>query len=242
MKNQILISPKKLSQILIVVIMVLIIASVIVSYWEKMSYDNNFLLEMQESYIRLFNINGEANIPAWFSSCILLLSSFLLGLIAICKKMNRDSYILHWSVLSFIFLCLSLDETAILHEMSVKPLRSIFHLGGFFYYGWIIPAGIAVVVTGLAYLRFLINLPQKTKRLFLIAACIFVGGAIGLEAFSGLYDDMFNQGRIVSDDFVIIFETIEEFMEMTGTVIFIYSLLDYLNSHYEIISFRIKNL
>ncbi len=241
MKNQIPISSKRLSQILMAVIVFLMIASTIGIFWDRISYDNNFLIEMRESYIRLFNLNGEANIPAWFSSCILLLSSFLLGIIAISKKMNQGSCVLHWSVLSFIFLYLSMDEAAIIHEMAVKPLRSIFHLEGFFYYGWIIPAGIAVLVMGLAYLKFLFNLPPKTKWLFILAGCIFVGGAIGMEAFSGLYDDMFSQGRIVSDDFVIIFETIEEFMEMSGIVIFIYSLLDYLNSDVEIISFRIES-
>ncbi len=241
MNTQIFISPKKLSKILALLILFFITASALGSIWENVAYDPGFMFEMRESYIRLFNINGEANFPSWFSSGILLLSSFLLAIIATSKKKTKDVYALHWKILAFIFLYLSIDEAAILHEMTVKPLREMFQLGGFFYYGWIVPAGLVVLVTGLAYVKFLINLPQRTKILFIIAGGIFVGGAIGMESFSGLYDDMFIQGKIESDGFVIIFETIEEFMEMSGIVIFIHALLDYMNSQLETISFNIVN-
>lgn len=238
-KNSILISRKKLFQILFTIIMFLVVASSIGSFWENSSIDNNILLEMRESYIRLFNINGEANIPTWFSSSILLLCSFLLGIIALLKKMEKKPYIFHWAILSGIFLYISLDEAAILHEMAIKSLRYTFNLTGYFYYGWIIPAGIIVLIVGLTYLKFLAHLPKKTKRLFILAGCIFVGGAIGLEALGGQYDYMFDQGQITNDGFTSILETCEEFMEMTGVVIFIYALLDYMRSHLRMISFYI---
>jgi len=241
MKNIIFISPKKFSQILLVVIGVLTLASIAGSFWRLASIDSYFFVKMRKSFIRLFDPNGEANIIAWYSASALLLCSFLLGIIALAKKADRDSYTLHWGILSLIFLYLSADEAAMLHEIADKPLRELLNLGGFFYYSWIIPAGIAVLIFGLAYVKFLLHLPSKTRWLFLLAGGIFVGGAIGLESISGLLDHSYSQGRMASDEIVIIFETIEEFMEMVGIALFIYALLDYMSSHLQQVSFHIGN-
>ncbi len=241
MKNVIFVSSKKFSQILLVVIGVLTLAGIAGSLWSLVPVESYFFAKMQKRFIYLFDPNGEANIIAWYSASTILLCSLLLGIIAFVKKVDHDSYTLHWGILSFIFLYLSADEAAMLHEIADKPLREFLNLGGFFYYSWIIPAGVAFLIFGMAYLKFLIHLPSKTRWLFIIAGGIFVGGAIGLESFSGLYDDMYMQGEIASDWFVIIFETTEEFMEMLGIVIFIHALLDYISSNLGIISFSIDS-
>ena len=95
MKNTISISPNKLLQILLVVTVLLTLASAAGSLLGQMSIDNSFLVEMRESWIRLFDPNGEANIIAWYSACTLLLCSFLLGIITHGKKMNQDFYTLY---------------------------------------------------------------------------------------------------------------------------------------------------
>jgi len=241
MKNIISISPNRILQILVVVLVFLTLAGAAGSLLGRVSIDNYFLGEMRESFIRLFDPNGEANIIAWYSASALLLCSLLLGIIALSKKMSHDSYTLHWGILSLIFLYLSVDEAAVIHEMAVKPLRSLFNLGGVFYYGWIIPAGIVVLIFGLAYLKFLAHLPSKTRWLFLVAGGIFVGGAIGMESISGLLDHSYSQGRLATDEIVIIFETIEEFMEMLGVAIFVHTLLSYISSHLKQVSFHIGN-
>jgi len=240
MKNIISISPRKLVQILLVVIVLLTLASAVGSLLGQVTIDNYLLVEMRESWMRLFDPNGEANIIAWYSSSALLLCSFLLSMITLVKK-EQDDYTRHWGALSLIFLYMSVDEAAVIHEMAVKPLRDLFDLGGFFYYGWIIPAGIVVLIVGLAYIKFLLHLPPRTRWLFVVAGIIFVGGAIGLESISGLLDYLYSQARMASDEIVIIFETIEEFLEMLGTAIFIYALLDYASSHLQKVSFHIGN-
>jgi len=241
MKNTISISSHKLLQILLVVTVLLTLASAAVGLLDQVSIDNSLLAEIQESWIRLFDPNGEANIIAWYSSSTLLLCSFLLGIIALVKRKQDDDYARHWGILSLIFLYLSVDEAAVIHEMAVKPLRDLFDLGGFFYYGWIIPAGIIVLIVGLAYLKFLLHLPSRTRWLFIVAGGIFVGGAIGMESISGLLDYLYSQERMASDAIVIMFETVEEFMEMLGIVVFIYALLDYASSHFKPVSFHIEN-
>ena len=241
MKNTISISPHKLVQIMLIVIVLLTLASAAGSFLEQVSIDNSLLVEVRESWVRLFGPNGEANIIAWYSSSALLLCSFFLSIITLVKKVKQDDYVRHWGILSLIFLYISVDEAAMIHEMADKPVRDLFGLGGFFYYGWIIPAGIVVLIVGLAYSKFLRHLPSRTRWLFIVAGGIFVGGAIGMESISGLSDYLYSQERVASDEFVIIFETIEEFMEMLGIVVFIYALLDYASSHLKPVSFHIGN-
>jgi hypothetical protein len=64
----------------------------------------------------LFDLDGEANIPTWFSSCQLFLVGVTLFLPGVIRhKAERPSrpFLL---ILSACFLILSLDETAQLHE------------------------------------------------------------------------------------------------------------------------------
>ena len=63
--------------------------------------------------------------------------------------------------------------------------------------------------------------------LFISSGIIFVFGAIGVECL-GAYNDWQNTTSGRAD---IIFTTTEEFLEMTGIALFIYTLMRYLNEH-----------
>ena len=43
-------------------------------------------------------------------------------------------------------------------------------MSGPLFYGWVLAGGLSVIIVGLAYRRFLIALPQATRRLFLLGA------------------------------------------------------------------------
>lgn len=240
MKNIISISPKKVAQTLLVVVILLILGSVIGAWSNQFSINNHLLAEARDAFIRLFLVNGEANIIAWYSSLTLLLCSFLLGIIALCKKMEQGSYIYHWGVLSLIFLYLSVDEAAVIHEMSNLPLRYLIGAGGVFHYAWIIPAGISVLIFGIVYMKFVFSLPSKTKWLFIISGGIFVYGSLGANAISGSIISIYGSGQAITDTLLLINRTFGESMEMLGIVIFIYALLDYISSHFELVGFRVE--
>src|SRR5690606_10570118 len=90
-----------------------------------------------------------------------------------------------------IFFFLSMDEFIQFHEQLIRPLRETLNTDGFLYNAWIIPAGIAVFIVGLAYIPFLLHLPLKTKVQFFLAGCLYVAGAIGMEAIGGYYYSTF---------------------------------------------------
>jgi hypothetical protein len=228
------ISPKRWTVALGTVVAVLVIASVAASFLSLVPIHNHLLRKIGDTIVRLTWVDGESNIPTWFSASLLLLCAFLLSVIAVA--LGRDETPdRRWLVLSLIFGFLSLDEVAQLHELSIAPLRDMLHPTGFLYFAWIIPAGIAVALFAVAYLSFLRTLPARTRRLFLSAAAVYVGGALGVEAISGAQASVHGEHNAGYHAIV----TVEETLEMTGLVFFIYALLDYISARFTTVRFHV---
>lgn len=216
-------SPGRLTRFLLIFIFSLVAFSFFLKFSAYFLPD----YPLRDTLISLFDINEEQNIPAFYSWSALLFSAMLLAVIARVKKIVGDRYVTYWRALSIIFVYLSLDEAMSLHERFVDPWRARFNTGGVLYYAWVIPASILVVIFGLTFIRFLLALPPKTKRLFVIAATVYVAGALGLEMVAGVYAEVHGSDNIT----IAALTSIEEFMEMSGIVIFIYALLTYMNTY-----------
>jgi hypothetical protein len=101
---------------------------------------------------------------------------------------------------------------------------------GIFYHSWVVLGAAVVLIVGIAYLGFLRALPARTRNWVLVAAFLYVGGALGLELVEGFYADRL--GKVYSrSGLQIVLTHIEEAMEMSGTVTFLYAVLAYLRSH-----------
>ncbi len=222
---------RKTTRVLTVIVLYLMLASVIGQSFKFYLNHANLL-----GFVPLFDVNIEGNIPTYYSSMTLLFCSILLGVIAYAKKINGGEYIFHWRMLSFIFLYLSLDEAAGLHDLAGRLLGSALDTRGVLYYAWVIPGTVLVVITGLAYLRFLADLPAKTRHLFLVAGTLFVGGALGMELAEGWFDDLHGVGNITT----AMLTTVEEFCEMIGIVVFIHALLSYISLYVEDVQFCVE--
>jgi len=169
-----------------------------------------------------FDLSEEANFPNWFSSSLLFACAALLALVAVASRQENRPYARHWWFLSLAFLYISLDEAVQIHEEAGRW----FHFGGILYFGWVIPAALVVGILGMSYLRFLGHLPRGIRNRFILAGAIYVGGALGMEFPLGYWtslhgDDNFVYGMI---------DLVEESMEMIGTSIFLYSLIEHLSS------------
>lgn len=216
------ISPKKTAIQLFFVVIGLTVASLIGTICQY-----RFGLTGPQRLIALFNVNEEANLPTWYSTFSLLACSVLIALIAAKQRNQGDRFTRHWQILSFVFLFLSVDELASIHELSVNPLRNALHTGGMLYFAWVIPYSLLLLIFGLNYLKFIAHLPAKTRWLFVLAGGIYVGGALGMELIGGAYASAFDQHNLGFQ----LLSTIEEVFEMVGVIVFIYALLDYLRSY-----------
>lgn len=231
------VSAKRCAAALGLVMAVLMATSIGASYLAFVPIENAFLREARESVVRLAWVDGEGNIPAWYSASLLLLCSLLLAMIAFAHKQQRSGQRVGWLVLALVFAFLSLDETAQLHELSIPLIRDVFHTTGFFHYGWIIPAGLCVILFVLGYWRFLARLPATTRRLFLLAGTTFVAGALGVEAISGKHASLHGEQDLAYHLIV----TVEELFEMTGVIVFIYALLDYISRQFIRLGFQVSS-
>ena len=176
--------------------------------------------------VRLFHVNEEANIPSYFSALLLLFSALLLAVIARWKNIHGDPYQRHWKILSAIFVYLSLDEAAMIHEITTEPMRSIFGAKGIFYYSWVIIAIPVLLLLALYFFRFVFALPLNTRLQIIAAGGLFIMGALGMELLEGYFHIM-KAGQWDPVPYLVSFE---EFLENVGTVVFIYALTSYLKS------------
>ena len=182
-----------------------------------------------------FQVGGEANIPTWYSSIALAVAAGLLAISAVLVRRSGGPYWRHWAALGVIFLMLSMDEVAQLHELTVRPVTAILKNQFLWYISWVVPAGVLLVVFGIAYWRFFLALPGPTRRGFAVAFMVYVGGALGMELATAAF------GRMWEERFHFLFNLTEETMEMAGVVILILTVTGFIERGFGSVTIRLQD-
>jgi hypothetical protein len=177
------------------------------------------------AFIQWFDLDTEGNIPTWYSSTLLLLCSGLMFLIANLQDVTSQQR--YWLGLAIVFLILSLDEAAAIHEHLNGPVRSLLNSEDYLYFAWVIPGIFFVGLLGVIYWRFLLEFPAKLRNFSIVAAIMYITGAIGFEI-PGSY--FYRASGLNSYTFIAV-STIEELLEMGGIILFIYVLLTILTNN-----------
>lgn len=224
------VSPKQILAIFLSIILVLLCANLFVII-ARFYFDHDYIYGLAE----LFDFAQEMNVPTLYSSFALLVACLLLSIIALSHKRTGSSYF-PWLGLAVIFLFLSIDETAALHERLTAPVRTALGSTGLLFFAWIIPYGLAVLLLAIAYGKFLMRLAKDIRNLFLVSGATFVAGAIGVEAIGGRHLELYGPGNLT----YLLLSTGEELLEMLGIAIFIYALLSYLASRFEPFTISVK--
>ena len=99
---------------------------------------------------------------------------------------------------------------------------------GFLSYPWIVVGLILSGVLGIAFLRFIVQLPRKTRALVVLAGLTYLGGALGMEMVAANFEELHGAENL--GYFMI--STTEELMEMLGVAVFLYALLDNARSRF----------
>ena len=180
--------------------------------------------------VPLFDLDLERNVPSLFSTLLLFCAAMLLALITAVKSRDQDPDVVKWAILGLGFLFMTVDEAVGLHEMLTLPVRKALGEGrlGIFNYAWVVAGLVMVAIVGVTFVGFLFRLPPKTRRRFLIAATVYLGGALGVELITGAYAERYATNTLAYTMVV----GVEETMEMTGAILFIRALLLYLGDRY----------
>ncbi|WP_412560491.1 MULTISPECIES: hypothetical protein [Winogradskyella] len=185
--------------------------------------------------IKLFDFNLEANLPTYFSSLTLMFNGFLLALIGFThKKLGQKFW--HWLGLSAIFIFLAFDEMIQIHEQLRAPMEALFNTSGLLYFAWFIPYLAVTILIFIAYFKFMMRLPKRVLKLFIIAGVLYVGGAVGMEMLGGWHAEIHTEYTFT----YAMMYSFEELLEMSGAVVFLYALLVYITTAFKNLKVRFK--
>jgi hypothetical protein len=159
--------------------------------------------------------------------------SYLFGLVPLFDVGREANVPTLYSSLALLFC---VDETAALHERLIEPVRTALNLSGYLYFAWVVPAGLALIAFLLAFAKFIIQLPGRTRFLFILAGAIYVTGAIGFELLGAQQFEIYGHAKTVPYAILV---TIEELLEMMGVVVFIHALMTYIGSNLSNLRFRV---
>ena len=143
------------------------------------------------------------------------------------KKDEKGSFTVQWNLLVVIFLFLSIDEAAGIHELLGKPMMRRFKPTGIFSDEWVVLYIPLLLIFVVAFFRFFFNLPKRYKWLFAAAGGFYVGGALGFELIGAGYTD-----KLGWDFTYKLLAIVEESMEMIGIIVLIFALMTYIVEFY----------
>lgn len=189
--------------------------------------------------VPLFNLDTKQNIPNAFAGFLLLLSALLLTLIALQAK----KYVRHWWVLAGGFLLMAFDKMMRISENLLEPGNRLLQLVGIqtdqiplFDFSWAPVTIMLVTILALFYLRFLDHLPVQHRRQFLLAATVFLSGLIVMDMVAGSYAALYGKDTFMYQ----VLTTLEESLEMAGTLLFLHALFHYLEKQFPSILVRFQ--
>ncbi len=177
---------------------------------------------------RLLSMGNELSLPTWYAVILLFVASQLLAMIALVTRTKKA----YWWALSGVFLFLSMDEGAAIHEMgNAFPTRLLLGesslFGQLLHYSWMVVYTVLLCVLVLIFWRFLQALDRRARWLFVFSAFVFVGGALGFESLGSLVAARGGEFNTLYNFLVVI----EETLELLGVSLFIYALADYSSRH-----------
>ncbi len=179
--------------------------------------------------VPLFDLDGEGNVPAFFSALLLLTVAVLLALVA-CERGRRG--LPHaravWG-LAAIAGFLAVDEAAGIHELLTAPLRAGLHAGGPAHFTWVAGYAVAAAVVALAYARLIPRLGRDLRRALAVAIAVYLVGALGMEVVAGAYLDSYDGST--RNAVYGLMTTVEEALEIGGLVLLVGLALRVLRDH-----------
>ncbi|HEY5945147.1 MAG TPA: hypothetical protein VIV40_06635 [Kofleriaceae bacterium] len=160
--------------------------------------------ELVEALLPKLSLSYEGNLPTWWSSSLLLASAIAAGAIA----RERPAWHRHWWGITAMLAWMSLDEAAELHE----HLAGLVGTSGVLYFDWVIPAAVVVALVAVIYWPFVRALAPTTRTRLIVAAAIYIAGALVMELPLGWWTEQHgNEGLTYG-----LIDWVEETMEMIG--------------------------
>jgi hypothetical protein len=169
-----------------------------------------------------FMMNQERNLPTLFNYALIVVNGCLLAAIAWREQAAGGRWWRHWAALAGIFLLLSFDEAAQVHERFQALGGMIVEASGIFAFAWVVPIVPLVLLVGLCFVNFLRHQPRGDAGRMLLAAAVFGAGAVAMDMVGAANYDLHQSLDRVEYHLIA---GIEEALEMCGMALFGHALL-----------------
>ena len=180
--------------------------------------------------VGFFDMDSEISLFAWYSNTILLfVPAVLLFYIGWIKHQAREKLSWGWLTMGAIFLFLSIDDAAMIHE-KVSTLNRLSGLQdslssinpfAFAWSWWVVYLPI-VALLAVILLRWFLALPKRTKILAVTAISIAIVGQVGMEVISSFVSS--STGEYVNPTW----RGLQKFTGRLGLSVFLFSIIDYI--------------
>ncbi|OOB91427.1 hypothetical protein B0T42_06100 [Rathayibacter sp. VKM Ac-2630] len=147
------------------------------------------------------NVNYERNLPAWYSSILLVVVALVAWDLARVERVLHRSPWWAWACVAVTFACLSMDELLQMHEQSSTLAVLLLPL---------------IVLFALATLPLLRALPRRIAFQLIGAGAVFVGGSLGMELI----------GNLLAETSQLLIH-LEEAAELIGTALVLAAIAEY---------------
>ena len=166
--------------------------------------------------------------PTFYSGCLFLINALLLLIIWQAGR-TRSKPKGIWLLLAALFIFLAYDELFSVHELLIKSIREAWNLSGVLFFAWVLPYGLGVLLVTALFAPVWWRM-NKTVRLWCgLSAASYLSGTIVFEMIGAKYYQAIGHQR---DVVFRMLATIEESLEITGLIMFTYSLLLLLQIEY----------
>lgn len=192
--------------------------------------------------VPLFDFYEEQNVPTYFSSLNLLLTSALLWTIARLSSNNGQRKQGHpWRILAAGFLFMSIDEFADLRHIVSTAVKAVsgsgFESVPLLTVAWTVPVAAILIVLAIYFIPFLLRLKTVYTINFALAGAAFVFASMGIETIQGAH---VVETRGVRDVAFMLMVTLEETLEIFSILYFQYFLLRYLDEFHHRLAVRLN--
>ncbi|MEM8559584.1 MAG: hypothetical protein AAGG50_17325 [Bacteroidota bacterium] len=214
-----ILEPRQALKMLVAALAVLgalhMLSVVVMNIWGQVGFFNGLVMKL--------NLDAERAIPSHYSSVLLMLAA---GLLYVVSRMDRPEMRRFWRLMTGVFVFLSFDEAASLHEMLVYPLNSRFEFARKILFSWVLILVPMVAALFVYSIRYLFKMPRRMQKLVVASGFIFVVGMLVFELLAGLY---VGNGGSQNGYLYGLMVLCEESAEIFGVSLFIYSLLVYVD-------------
>lgn len=216
------VNPTKLFVLAVSVIATFIIVHLIVHYLQYVTGD----LAASQTLVPRLNMNSEVSLPTWFSQTLLLAVAALVALAGLIVSNIKGRLAYAWFLLSAIFVYLSIDEGASLHEPSTAIIQAQllrFDVEVSRLQVWLVEGTLALTVFAVAFTKLWLSLPKKARLLSCVGVILYGLGAVGTDVVAQLL----GLATGVEDFEYAIWVAVEEGLEMLGVSLVAYGLAGY---------------